>query len=233
VPIPTPTDPTLAPTGAAPEPTAFTEGAERARALLGTAPLDHASFRRPLSRCDLAECRGACCTDGAPLDAEEARVLGALAVREAPAFERMGLRPDRLVALTELGGVGHTGVRTRQDDEQPADRSLGLPATTCAAMLSDGRCAFQTLSVEQGRHPWFWKPMVCWLHPIVAEPAGIRLLSAGVSRDRAWREGTFASVTPCSLAGKHAAPAARTLAPELDVLGAMIGRDLRAELHEA
>lgn len=205
----------------------------RARATLGTAPLDHASFHRPLSRCDLAECRGACCTDGAPLDAEEARVLGELAVREAAAFVRMGLRPDRMVALTELGGVGHTGVRTRQEDERPVDRSLGLPPTTCAAMLSDGRCAFQALSVEQGRHPWYWKPMVCWLHPIVAAPEGIRLLSAGVSRDRAWREGTFASVTPCSLAGAHAAPAARTLAPELDVLGAMIGRDLRAELHEA
>jgi hypothetical protein len=230
--VPTPTDPTLAPTGAAAPDTAFTEGAARARAELATAPLDRDSFRRPLSRCDLAECRGICCTDGAPLDAEEARVLGELAVREAHAFARMGLRPDRLVALTQPDGVGHTGVRTRHEDEQPAERTAGLPATTCAAMLADGRCAFQVLAVEQGHHPWYWKPMICWLHPIVVDATGIRLLPAGVSREQAWREGSFASVTPCSLAGAHAAPASRTLAPELDVLGALIGRDLRAELAE-
>lgn len=160
-------------------------------------------------------------------------MLGALADEEHEAFVAMGVRADRLVAVSEPGGPGHTGLRSRHPTERPDDgltEGLALPDTTCAAMLDDGRCAFQVLAIARGRHPWYWKPMICWLHPVVADAEGIRLLPEGVSRERAYRERTFATVTPCSLGDPGADRASRTLRPELEFLGGLIGRDLRAEL---
>ena len=84
-----------------PAPTAFPETVRRARAELSHAPLDVASFARPLSVCDVARCHGACCSDGAPLNAEEVTVLSRLAMEEAAGLTALGLVPDRLVAAAE------------------------------------------------------------------------------------------------------------------------------------
>lgn len=212
--------------------TAFPVKAAALKVLLADIPLVTESFDRPLSRCDLSDCRGICCTDGAPLDQEEAAVLSRLAEDEREAFEEMGLNPDRLVALTEDGGVGHTGLRSRKPGEFPKVAIPRLPETTCAAMLSDGRCGFQVLSEKRGHHPWYWKPAVCWLHPIVVSEDSIYLLPAGVSREDAYRAGQFATVTPCSFAGAGAAPSVDLLTSELEYLGALADRDFREEMRE-
>ena len=206
--------------------TAFPETVRAARAALRTAPVDDASFERPLSPCDVARCHGACCSDGVPLNAEEARVLARLAVDEAPALRAMGLQPTSLVASAEPGGAGHTGIRGREAGERSPRHPASVPDTACAVLTPDGLCGLQVLAVDRGLHPWHWKPMTCWLHPIAADGSGIRLPPEGISRERAYRDGGYASVTECSRAGADARPARDVLRRELEYLGALIGRDL-------
>lgn len=212
-------------------PTAFPETVRRARAALSHSPLDAASFARPLSACDVARCHGACCSDGAPLNAEEVAVLSRLAVDEAAGLTELGLVPDRLIAATEQGGAGHTGLRMREVGERSPRHPASVPDTACAALTHDGLCGFQVFAVNTGRHPWFWKPMICWLHPVKADETGIRLPPEGISRDQAYLEGSFASVTECSRAGAGAKAAAEILSPELGFLGELLGRDLIDELR--
>lgn len=206
--------------------TAFPGTVRSARTALADVPLDAASFERPLSPCDVARCHGACCSDGVPLNAEETAVLARLAVEEAPAFRAMGLTPASLVATAEPGGVGHTGLRPREAGERSPRHPDSVPDTACAMLTPDGLCGLQVLAVDRGRHPWHWKPMTCWLHPIAADASGIRLPAEGISRERAYRDGGFASVTECSRAGAGARPAREVLRPELEFLGRLIDRPL-------
>lgn len=209
--------------------TAFPETVRAARRALALAPVDAASFKRPLSTCDVARCHGACCSDGVPLDAEETRVLGTLALTESAAFAAMGLDPGSLVASAEPGGAGHTGIRARAPGERSPRHPASVPDTACAMLTPAGFCGLQVLAVDRGLGPWFWKPMTCWLHPIAADATGIRLPPEGVSRERAYREGSFASVTECSRAGADPAAASLVLERELRFLGQLIGRDLEGE----
>lgn len=198
---------------------------------MALAPLDARSFERPLSSCDVLRCHGACCSDGAPLNAEEAQVLADLAEQEAPAFRAMGLKPGSLVAQSERGGAGHTGIRPREAGERSPRHPPSVPDTACAMLTGDGFCGLQVLAVDRGLHPWHWKPMVCWLHPVAADASGIRLPAEGITRERAYRDNSFASVTECSRAGAAPRPAHEVLAPELALLGELIGRDLAAEMR--
>lgn len=210
--------------------TAFPETVRAARRALAAAPFDAASLRRPLSMCDVARCHGACCSDGVPLDPEEAQVLGKLVRTEHAAFRAMGLEPEAMVASAEHGGAGHTGIRMRAAGERSPRHPASVPDTACAMLTPEGLCGLQVLSVDRGRNPWYWKPMTCWLHPIAADETGIRLPPEGLSRERAYREGSFASVTECSRAGADAKPAYEVLGRELDFLSALIQRDLRREM---
>ncbi|MHB1297189.1 MAG: DUF3109 family protein [Gemmatimonadaceae bacterium] len=206
--------------------TAFPETVLAARGALAAAPVDRASFERPLSLCDISRCHGACCSDGVPLNPEEARVLSELVEAEAPALVHLGLRPDSLVAMAEPGGSGHTGIRARAPGERSPRHPASVPDTACAMLTADGLCGLQVLAVDRGMHPWFWKPMTCWLHPVAVDETGIRLPPEGVTRERAYRDGGYASVTECSRAGLNARPASHVLAAEIGFLGELIGRDL-------
>lgn len=210
-------------------PTAYPGTLADARERLADAPVDQASFDRPLSLCDVVRCHGACCSDGTPLNAEEATVLSELIANAPEAFRALGLDPERLVATAEPGGEGHTGIRPRAPGERSPRHPASVPDTACAMLTADGYCGLQVLAVDRGLHPWFWKPMVCWLHPVAADETGIRLPSEGISRALAYQDGGFASVTECSTAGENARPAREVLVHELSFLGEIIGRDLLGE----
>lgn len=111
----------------------------------------------------------------------------------------------------------------------------GYPAhfgdVACAFLMPDARCALQALAEARGHHPWHWKPLACWLHPIALGGDALRLPDGATDRyaDGAGRAGGFASCTPCGRTGDGGAPAREVLAPELQALGALLGRDLVAE----
>ena len=236
---------------------AFPATARALRDAFADAPLDAASFARPLVPCALARCRGTCCTEGVTLNAEEALVLRALVRREGQALRALAPAMPAVpivAADAAIDGAGDDGAAGAppeswddddDHDDAPARTALvprayhgvvaGYPPhfrdAACAFLMPDARCALQALAVARGRHPWHWKPLACWLHPIALGADGIRLPDAASDAHAA--DGGFASATFCGRGTLPAAPGARpahlVLADELDALGALLGRDLRAE----
>lgn len=187
------------------------------------ARLDGESLQTPIRVCELTRCRGMCCHDGVFVGKEERQVIGEL--MEGDFFEkREGRWKTRTVtAEKEMLGEGY-----------PAH----FPETRCVFLDEQHYCRLQSRALEEGRHPWFWKPFPCWLHPLgfrKDDSSGRRVLSLPrTGQDPAAEEGYpgFTSCTTCGKKDELGAPAAQTLAAELDFLAEVSGRNLRAELAE-
>jgi hypothetical protein len=99
-------------------------------------------------------------------------------------------------------------------------------------LTADGRCSLQLLSVHLGRHPWYYKPVKCWMHPITLEGEGHALLLLHSERTDPYRfpgyDG-FVSRIFCGRTCPGSSPASSVLADELTFLSRIAGRDLLAE----
>lgn len=241
----------------APLDTAFPGTMAAVRAAYATVPLDDASLARPLRPCDVASCHGQCCTEGVGLNAEELMVLRRLVRREAAFLASLGVGPAD--ALLETDGPvgtrdvpddappdadpddavgddddapapgGRTAVRVRPQAEVPDDYPPRFAHAACAFLVADGRCALQVLAVERGHHPWWAKPLACWLHPLSLAPDRIHLPDAATDRWGGAEGPGFASVTRCGRTMPEGRPAREVLAPELAQLERILGRSFAAE----
>jgi hypothetical protein len=151
-----------------------------------------------LHYCDLSECQGICCSDGAFLRPEEVRRTHKLVAKYPEHFAQ--LPADYIIDEEWAHGVGKkTQVRKFRYRNKPAH----FKHTKCVFAEADGKCSFQTLAVKLGKHKWHFKPMGCWLFPLESDEKGL------VSPPRTRRADPnnlgpeypgFATYTPC---GKH------------------------------
>lgn len=205
--------------------TAFPATERLLRSVLADAPLDAASFETRLTPCALARCGGTCCAEGATLNAEEALVLKQIVRRHAEFLRALAPElPEP--AIVREDGVERTARRARPFRALVPNYPEHFPETACGFLLDDGRCALQCLAESQGRHPWTYKPLACWLHPISVSPEAIRLPDETTDP----YAGGFATRTHCGRASACGTPAREVLAAELEFLGGVLGRDLEAEL---
>lgn len=148
--------------------------------------------------CDITECQGICCSDGAFLRPEEVRKIHKLVEKYPEHFSQL---PDDYIIEQEWAhGVGmKTQVRRYKYKNKPDH----FKHTKCVFAEADGKCTFQTLAVKLGVHKWKYKPMGCWLFPLESDEKGI------VKPPRTRREDPnnlgkdypgFVTFTPC---GKH------------------------------
>lgn len=208
--------------------TAFTATERMLRARFGDAPVDAASFRRRLRPCSLDRCGGTCCAAGASLNGEEALVIRQLVRRHAGIFAV--LVPDLpQPAVVRDAGTERTATKRRAWREAVPDFPAHFADEACGFLLADGRCALQCLADAEGRHPWSFKPLACWLHPISLSPDGIALPDETTDP----YPGGFATATHCGRAEACGAPAGDVLATELRFLGDLLGRDLHTEIDAA
>jgi hypothetical protein len=216
--------------------TAFPRTEAVIRDLLADAPIHVHSLRRPLRRCDLERCKGMCCYDGIYLDDEEADVVAELARTEADFFSSLGLRlPEQVVVHGSWENL-ISGKKTAVVPWSGARAVAGFPAhfnaTACVFHLDDGRCALQVLSVARGRHPWYYKPTGCWLHPLTTDRdnrPGLGLHDDKTDPCQAPGYPGFITSTFCGASPEQGDPAYEVLREELDLLGRIAGRDLYAE----
>lgn len=206
--------------------TAYPSIERELRRQVRAAALDHAAFQLPLRICDLRACRATCCHDGVFLDPEEVGEIDALIARH----------PSLPQAWHETrDGRTKTATRPAVVGELAADFPAHFPKCRCIFLDSEHRCRLQRLSEAAGHHPWWWKPVSCWLHPLSlrADRDRPRLTLAQPGLDPAARPDYpgFTSFTPCGRACHDGQPAWQTLQPELDFLGAIADRDLVAELR--
>ena len=201
-------------------------GTERLlRTVMTDARLDVPSFERRLSACSLERCHGTCCAEGATLNAEEALVLRQISRSRGALLD--ALVPDLPhPAVVSEGGVDRTALKARAFRARVAEYPAHFPETACAFLMEDSRCALQCVAEEEGRHPWTYKPLACWLHPISISASSIELPSTETDP---YPQG-FASQTHCGRTTSCGQPAHEVLAAELDFLGRLLERDLLAEM---
>jgi len=198
------------------------------------AALDHEAFELPLRVCELSRCRATCCHDGAVLDAEELEGIGGALARHRGRLDAYGWHHPEPVVREP--GRGRTATVPAADHELAEDFPSHFPRTRCVFLDGAHRCVLQRLAIDAGRHPWWWKPVSCWMHPLLLRPpadAGRPLLTlARPGRDPASGEGYpgFGSCTPCGVARPAGPPAWQTLRGELELLGRIGRRDLLGEL---
>jgi hypothetical protein len=213
--------------------TAFAAAESELRRRCGDARVDSVSFQRKLAPCDMGKCRGTCCYDGAHVDEDTAAVLQRLATDRAAAFRDMGLSlPTQVTEQScwrDTGPSTKTAVRPVPSSSLPADFPAHFERTACVFLLADARSGLQVLSAQEGRHPWYYKPFACWLHPIAVSEETITLPDAASDPFQYSDYPGFASCTPCGTTRPDGAPAATVLNAELAFLGEILGRDIAAE----
>lgn len=205
---------------------AFPEAQRELGRQIREAALDHEAFAMPLKVCELSSCRATCCHDGVFLDAEQESEIAAVIDR----LGKYGFAPDDWRERRD----GRTKTATLGSNDLAEDFPAHFPRTRCVFLDSQHRCVLQRLAVDEGRHPWWWKPISCWMHPLLLKVRGGRpfltLARAGVDPAAGPDYPGFSSFTPCGMPCDDGEPAWRSLGAELELLGLLGGRNLIAEL---
>lgn len=207
------------------------------RRRLGRALVDARSFRRRVARCEISTCRGMCCHDGVYISPGSAEVIRKVAKAHAGFFASLELDlPDEVIIEGDWpwkkGGM-KTAVRARPFSKTVDGFPAHFPDTACVFLTADGRCSLQLLSQRLGRHPWYYKPVKCWMHPITLEAAEQSVLvlhSAETDPYRYPGYDGFVSRIFCGQSSPGGAPASTVLRDELTFLSQIVGRDLLAEV---
>ena len=171
--------------------------------------------RRPyLQRCDLSACEGVCCYDGVYLEPGEDRRVRAV-VKAHPAFFHF---LPKVYLLSGQGGGG--GVKTATRPYVYRQRPAHFTDSRCVFALADARCALQVLAVEEGRHPWVYKPRACWLHPLRVNATGAIAPPASPAEDpdRNSDYPGYTAFTPCGMDREGGEPWEEVLGEELEFL---------------
>lgn len=199
------------------------------------AAVDYGSFAQRLKPCELGICRATCCHDGVFLTDEEQQVIGEVVDSGKERLAEYGWTEESW--LTAEGGRAKSITLA---NEEPAEHfPKHFPRTSCVFLDAGHRCVLQRLAMDEGRHPWFWKPISCWMHPLVLKPGErggrpvLTLPSPG--NDPAAKPGYpgFSACTPCGMEVADGEPAWQVLGDELGWLGKIGRRDLVGEIEAA
>ena len=217
--------------------TVYTETSEVLREQVRSAVLDHEAFEVKIVPCELSRCRATCCHDGVYVSEEEARGIKRMVA--GGCFDGFGLSLPEMPILSVRGGRAlKTATRPAESGELAEDYPEHFPQTRCVFLDREGRCGIQRWSMQEGRAPWFDKPLTCWIHPIVILPVSrersrpvITLVSPENDPQRAVGYLGFASCTHCGRPDAMGVPARVALRDELKMLSDISGRDILGELN--
>ena len=114
-------------------------------------------------------------------------------------------------------------------DHLANDFPAHFPKTRCVFLDEKHRCLWQIRGVQEGRHPWFYKPTSCWMHPLILKTEADRPLLTLLSRSE--DKVGFATFTQCGRSKTGAPPARESLKMELEMIGRISGRNFYGELN--
>jgi len=169
------------PTEKLPNLTAYPQTEKICRDELSQATLNINSFKQSRQRCSLSSCHGMCCNEGAQVNEETAAIIQRIVKEEAEFFKSLGLDLPKEV-ITDfgkykefrewkgLGSIKKTAVKEKPFSNLIKDYPQHFKNTACVFLLDDSRCSLQELSKAKGLHPWYYKPFICWLFPILIAP---------------------------------------------------------------
>ena len=213
--------------------TFFPETASALGSVAREAAVDYSTFETPIQRCDLDRCKATCCHDGVYLSREEAAKLTVIGSK---ALERTAHLPTALFLTRGANGKVKTQTVPASNSQLADDYPTHFPTTRCIFLDTAGRCSLQLLAVEEGRHPWFYKPMTCWLHPVLLQQPGrgerpvLKLPELEDDPQSSPDYPGFSSCTHCGRCEPDGQAAHEVLGEELSFLSQLAGRNLRNEI---
>ena len=216
--------------------TAYAEDEAALRSRMAGGRVDAESFRRLVARCEISTCRGMCCYDGVYVSRGSAAVIQRVSQEHADFFAGRGLQLPEEVIVEGDWSWKRGGLKTACAPRAFSGAVEGFPPhfknTACVFLTGDGRCSLQLLSVHLGRHPWYYKPVKCWMHPITLEGEEQAVLLLHSERTDPYRfpgyDG-FVSRIFCGRTCPGGSPASVVLADQLTFLSRIVVRDLLAE----
>jgi len=213
--------------------TAYRETAEIVREQIREAKIDLEALQKPIRACEISRCRATCCHDGVYLSEEEKHGIEALVREHGDAFSDL---TEQAIISARAGKAWKTATRPAKEGELAADYPSHFPKTRCVFLDHQGYCGIQRWSMEQGREPWFDKPLTCWIHPLILLPRNAErsqpLLTVVTPEDDPQTSKNypgFASCTHCGRPDQGGEPAYQVLEKELEALSLLSGRDLLSE----
>lgn len=202
---------------------------------LKSARLDHISFENCILPCELSKCKATCCHDGVHLSSGDAKILGELVDTHSDQLSEMGLDVSAPLFEEMAPNKSKTMTRVALGRELANDFPAHFPKTRCIFLDEQHRCMLQRLANDLGHSPWYFKPLTCWIHPIlVMKHEGdllITLPSLKNDPQKAKNYIGYGACTHCGRAEKEGEPARVVLKNELAELGGLAGRDLLQELN--
>lgn len=205
--------------------------------MLRHASLDHDALDVRIKACELMRCKGACCYDGVYLSEEESQHLEQLVAQKHSELIAYGLElGDGVFESVRNGSRQKTKARRVSTEELAEDFPEHFTPTRCVFLDAESRCGLQRLAMNEGKHPWFYKPLTCWIHPLLirSERGGRHVITlVNKDNDPQKQEGYpgYASCTHCGRVEEDGQSACKVLAQEIEHLGALAGRDFLAELQ--
>ena len=196
---------------------------------LQVAEFDTEAFEAALSPC--SNCAGVCCSHGFyPEDDEREDLLQILKEKE-DALIKIGVKKPASWFVDEahpdFGTVQRVALQERAFLKNVSNYPKHFPDTACVFLLDNARCALQVLAMEEGKHKWFYKPILCSLFPVVVdekddESIGITVYDPSRSEIPRPEYDGFNADTPCGTIHKkhtpHTIPAKEVLKEELEFL---------------
>lgn len=195
--------------------------------------VDWGALHYKISKCTVSSCHGMCCYDGVYIENDLKETFDNLLNNKKKALEELGVDLSR-GGIVEGEWKGQKGGWKTATAPFPfsalvEDYPAHFDQTACVFHLEDGRCALQSLSLNEGRHPWDYKPPSCWLHPLALTEATLTLWNEAEDPYNLPEYPGYASQTKCGQTSACGAPAQAVLSEELEYLSFILGRNLLAE----
>jgi len=206
------------------------------RARFHDAVLDVAAFLKNYQPCELCTCKAQCCYTGTVLQDGEKKIIRDVMKRHVVSLkEWLPHLPKVPFETVELLGVtNHTCTMTKvRSYNYPQTLPEHFDETCCVFADDDGKCGLQRLSLQQKQHPWWYKPLDCWLHPIrlIADPKA--MITIPTEKNDPYKTDGYpgyTAFTPCGVAARNGEPGYKVFSEELRALGDLLERDLIAEI---
>lgn len=107
-----------------------------------------------------SHCGSICCYKEASLTEDEVQNITNL-VKTAPYFRDIG---DNFIIKDNTNKKYKTA--TVWSPDKPYNYPSHFTNTKCIFSLTNGDCALQRYAIDNGYHPWKFKPKACWLFPL-------------------------------------------------------------------
>jgi hypothetical protein len=202
---------------------------------LKIATFDHESLEASLSPC--TSCAGVCCSHGFYPEPDELLDLQDILDEKEEALIQLGVKKPASWFIDEehpeFGTVKRVALNERAFSENVSNYPKYFPDTACVFLLENARCALQVLAMNEGKHKWSYKPILCSLFPLVIDEQDNGTIAVTVydpnrsEQPRPEYDG-FNADTPCGAIHQknslHTFPAKEVLKEELAFLSAMSER---------